>query len=129
MNFSKQRESILNYLRNTKEHPTAERIYADLKPSLPNLSLATVYRNLGRLCETGTVVRLSTGDKTDHFDADTSDHQHFVCTSCGTVSDMFFELPQEILNQNLGDSFVANYYKLYVYGICKDCSEKQKGNA
>ncbi|MFR8974792.1 MAG: transcriptional repressor, partial [Eubacteriales bacterium] len=44
MNFSKQRESILNYLRNTKEHPTAERIYADLKPSLPNLSLATVYR-------------------------------------------------------------------------------------
>jgi len=126
MNFSKQRESILQYLRNTNEHPTAERIYSDLKQQLPNLSLATVYRNLAQLCDMGKVIRLTTGDKTDHFDADTSDHQHFVCTSCGTVSDLFFQLPPEILNDHLDKQFSATYYKLYVYGICKKCSETKK---
>ena len=129
MNFSKQRESILNYLRNTNEHPTAERIYSDLKLQFPNLSLATVYRNLGQLCETGKVIRLATGDKTDHFDADTSDHQHFVCTSCGMVSDLFFKFPSEILNENLGENFLADHYKLYVYGTCRKCRETQKSNA
>ncbi len=123
MNFSKQRNSILDYLKNTKEHPTAERIYSDLKPSLPNLSLATVYRNLGRLCETGEVVRLAAGGKTDRFDADTSDHQHFVCTSCGEVSDLFFQLPADILNENLGERFSPHHYRLFVYGLCKRCRE------
>ena len=128
MKFSKQRESILNYLRNTREHPTAERIYSDLKPEIPNLSLATVYRNLGQLCEAGKVIRLATGDKTDRFDADISDHQHFVCTSCGTVSDLFLKLPSEFLNENLNENFSADNYKLYVYGICGRCGERQRAN-
>lgn len=123
MNFSKQRESILHYLKNTKTHPTAEHIYADLKQQLPNLSLATVYRNLSRLCEAGEIIRLTTGDKTDHFDADTSDHQHFICTSCGTVFDLYFKLPAEMLNKNIDENFTAEYHKLYVYGVCKKCRE------
>ncbi len=125
MNFSKQRESILEYLKNTKEHPTAERIYSDLKQTLPNLSLATVYRNCNRLCEMGQVVRLTTNGKTDHFDADVSDHQHFVCLSCDSVHDLFFALPQEILNENLEQDFQADFYQLYVYGTCRTCRKKQ----
>ena len=48
MNFSRQRESILNYLKSTKTHPTAEEIYSELKLELPNLSLATAHRNSNR---------------------------------------------------------------------------------
>ncbi len=125
MNYSKQRESVLQYLKNTKAHPTAEQIYADLKPKLPNLSLATVYRNLAQLCQSGSVIRLSAGDKTDHYDADTSDHQHFVCRACGRVSDLFFRLPPELLDENLGECFCADSYKLYVYGTCARCSAKK----
>lgn len=121
MNFSKQRESILEYLKNTKEHPTAEKIYSDLKPELPNLSLATVYRNCNRLCEMGAVMRLTTNGKTDHFDADTSDHQHFVCRECDGVYDMFFALPGEILDENMEEGFRADFYQLYVYGTCRAC--------
>lgn len=124
MNFSKQRESILTYLKNTNMHPTAERIYSDLKAELPNLSLATVYRNLSRLCERGQIIRLATGDKTDHYDADTSDHQHFVCTKCGNVSDLFFQLPAEYMDERLKDGYTAESYKLYIYGTCKNCRTK-----
>ena len=125
MNYSKQRESILDYLKNTKEHPTAERICSELKEVMPNLSLATVYRNCNRLCESGQIVRLTTNGKTDHFDADISDHQHFVCLTCGSVYDLCFTLPKEILDKNIDRDFQANYYQLYVYGTCRNCRKKQ----
>lgn len=120
MNFSRQRECILNYLKNTTKHPTAEEIYQDLKAELPNLSLATVYRNCNRLAESGELLRLDAGGKT-HFDADTTDHQHFVCNECGRVYDMFFALPQEIIEFNLPEGFTHNNYKLYFFGVCKNC--------
>lgn len=120
MHFSKQRETIFQYLKETKEHPTAERIYADLKAHMPSLSLATVYRNCNRLAEEGALIRLDAGGKT-HFDADTSDHQHFVCNTCGSVYDMFFSLPQEIIESNLPKGFEHQNHKLYFFGVCKHC--------
>lgn len=124
MKYSIQKEYILEYLKNTKEHPTAERIYAELKPALPHLSLATVYRNLGRLCQAGHVIRLTTGDKVEHYDADVSDHQHFVCTSCGAVSDLFFCIPSELFQKHLKKSYTAERYQFYVYGTCDKCSSR-----
>ena len=126
MNYSRQRESILNYLMNTNEHPTAERIHQDLKTEIPNLSLATVYRNLSQLCSAGSVIRLSTGDKTDHYDADLSEHQHFICSECDSVTDLFFTFPKEILDDNIGRNCDANAYRLYVYGVCEKCKKSKK---
>lgn len=123
MNFSVQREEILNYLKNTKEHPTAEHIYSELKYKLPNLSLATVYRNCNKLCEMGEIVRLKTDGKTDRFDADISDHQHFVCVSCGKVYDLYFALPEDYLTAHLPQGFKKDTSMLYVYGSC-DCCKK-----
>ena len=42
----RKRDAILNYLRHTNEHPSAETVYAALKAEIPDLSLGTVYRNL-----------------------------------------------------------------------------------
>ena len=120
MNFSRQRESILEYLKNTTAHPTAEMIYADLKQEMPTLSLATVYRNCNKLAETGTIIRLDAGGKT-HFDADTSDHQHFVCEVCGRVFYMFFSLPKDVIDTNLPDVFSHQNQRLYFFGVCKHC--------
>lgn len=120
MNFSRQRECILNYLRHTTAHPTAEEIHHQLKPQLPNLSLATVYRNCNMLAEMGEVIRLDTGGKT-HFDADTSDHQHFVCSVCDRVYDMFFSLPAEVIEDNLPAGFEHKSHRLFFFGLCNEC--------
>ncbi len=122
MSFSKQRELIITYLKNTKEHPTAERIYAELKPVMPRLSLATVYRNLGLLCEQKQILRLKTGDGTDHFDADLKEHQHFVCSKCGGVKDLSFTLPRETILNSLGKHATVDTYRLYIYGTCDECN-------
>ena len=44
--YSKKREAILQAIKNTDCHPTAEWVYQTLKPEHPDLSLGTVYRNL-----------------------------------------------------------------------------------
>ena len=51
--FSKQRELILNSLKSRKDHPTAETLFWDLKKEMPNLGIATIYRNLQNYKENG----------------------------------------------------------------------------
>jgi len=55
---SPKRDAILSVLRETKSHPSAEWIYAQLKPRHPDLSLGTVYRNLNLLADEGADVIL-----------------------------------------------------------------------
>ena len=88
MRNSATRNSIYKYLCGTKEHPSAEMIYNDLKGDLPNLSLGTVYRNLKQLEEIGRVIKVTTVDNHERYDANCEDHVHLVCERCGRVIDM-----------------------------------------
>ena len=82
MNYSRQRESIKQYLMSTKEHPTAEVVYQHVREEFPKISLGTVYRNLTLLVDMGEAKKISTGDGTDRFDGDTSAHSHYYCRCC-----------------------------------------------
>lgn len=125
--FSKQREMILQYLLEQRNHPTAERIYSELKTQIPSLSLATVYRNLNLLCDLGKVQKLDTGESEDRYDANVDDHAHFICETCRNVTDIFDE--QEIrrsVRSVLGEEYQIKYHKLYVYGVCPCCQNAVK---
>ena len=86
--YSPKREAILECLRSTHNHPAAEWVYAQLKPSIPDLSLATVYRNLGQFRKDGTIQVIGNVDGEERYDGDTSPHSHFICRSCGKVADL-----------------------------------------
>lgn len=86
--YSKKREAILGLLRSTTEHPGAEWIYLRLKPDYPDLSLATVYRNLNQFKEQGLILSLGTVNGVERFDGTTAPHVHFVCDCCGKVQDL-----------------------------------------
>ena len=47
--YSRQREMILQSLRNRVDHPTAETLYEDIKAKMPEIGVATVYRDLSDL--------------------------------------------------------------------------------
>ncbi len=123
MNYSKQRETIYGVLKSTKSHPSAEWIYSETKKILPNVSLGTVYRNLGMLEAAGLVKKVSTTLDTEHYDADVSPHAHLVCTSCGKISDLFFDF-QQIDSLFLGTDFKVSSAELTATGLCKDCQNK-----
>ena len=124
--YSKQRELILNYLKTSNGHPTAEQIFADLKPDNPGLSLSTVYRNLNLLAEYGVIRKLSIGKNGERFDAITHDHNHFFCTNCNEVKDVYAALlNHDALAEAMGGGCTINQHQLYLYGVCGDCRKAQ----
>ena len=127
MNYSKQRKMIYDALCSTEEHPTADLIYRGLKAEYPRLSLATVYRNLTQLCDSGMARRLRVNGSPDRFDANTRPHYHFCCEKCGEVSDV--KLPKNILEtlRTLDTGCEVYDCDVIYYGICGGCvGEKQK---
>lgn len=123
--YSKQREAILTYLRSTKEHPTAEKVYSELRMEYPKISLGTVYRNLNLLADCGEILRLNCGDGTDHFDATIAPHYHFICEGCSRVLDL--EMPSiEFIDEKAAENFDGKIkgHQVYFYGECKSCLSK-----
>ncbi len=92
LKYSRQRESIKNYLASTTEHPTADTVYMHVKEEFPNISLGTVYRNLNLLTDLGEAVKITTPDGGDRFDGDVRPHNHFFCTCCKRVLDINMDM-------------------------------------
>ena len=93
----KKRDAILEYLRSTKTHPSAEMIYTDLKPQIPDLAMGTVYRNLTLFKEQGLVSSVATVSGVERFDGNTDPHVHFICQNCNAVIDLMeMEAPQSL---------------------------------
>ena len=95
-----------------------------MRTKIPNISLGTVYRNLNLLADTGEILRLQVGDKTDHFDYDTSPHHHFVCKKCGAVMDLAMPSIDSVMETAaLGFNGTIEGYDIYFYGTCEACRE------
>ncbi len=78
---SKQKETILNFLKGTSSHPTASCIYEEVRKEVPNISLGTVYRNLGLLKQEDKILELDLAGSLSRFDGDTRSHYHFSVSS------------------------------------------------
>lgn len=124
LKYSRQREVIKDFLCTRKDHPTADVVYMNVRQQYPNISLGTVYRNLTLLSDMGEILRLRVGDGVDHFDADTSAHNHFVCTKCGSVIDLkmdSIDFITEIAAKNFSGHIDG--HTTYFYGVCSGCCE------
>ena len=116
-----QKSFIFNYLKSVKTHPSAEVVYKEVKKKLPNISQGTVYRVLNNFKKKGHIHAIDTKD-TVHFDADVSDHAHFICEKCGEVYDVIDECSKcGILKNKKTKVGSINSFKVNFYGICKNC--------
>jgi len=123
---TKQREVILEVLRNTKTHPTADWIYNEVRKKMPHVSLGTIYRNLKTLSEHGEIQELAFGSTQSHFDANAVNHYHFVCEKCGAIEDIDLDLIsglEERVAEKTGNKVFS--HRLEFYGICADCAEDE----
>lgn len=122
----RKRNAILSCLRDTHLHPSAEMVHEMLRENHPDISLATVYRNLALFKNQGVIQSLGTVNGTERFDANTDPHVHFVCGSCEAVLD----LPQMEVPQSLSDSAArisgcrVDSCQLIFSGKCRDCLAK-----
>lgn len=120
--YSRQREAIKEYLSKTKEHPTADIIYMNIREDYPNISLGTVYRNLNLLVEMGEVLKVNGMDGSDRYDGSTHRHYHFLCNKCQKIQDLEMESIdhiKDIANKNFPGKVEGHV--TYFYGICNEC--------
>ena len=119
---SRQRELILTYLRSRTDHPAAETVYQEIRKEMPNISLATVYRNLSLLTEMGEIRKVPVSQGPDRFDANIKPHDHFLCERCGQIMDLEMRRIEKVAKadgtpfEGRIDSQRTNYY-----GLCPDC--------
>ena len=122
MKFSRQRELILNEVRNNHLHPTADIIYTNLKKDNPGLSLGTVYRNLSQLTEHGFISKLSMPNQSDRFDMNTKPHAHLICENCNNIFDIESSYIDTFINDlSKKEDIEVSNYDIILKGICNNC--------
>ena len=119
----RKRNAILECLRSTDAHPSADMVHEMLQAEHPDISLATVYRNLALFKQQGEIMSVCTVNGVERFDANTAPHVHFICETCNTVSDLHeIHFPASLAED------VSNCYgnemhgcQLTINGLCSDC--------
>ena len=124
----RKRNAILEYLRSTHEHPSAEMVFNHLKSKIPDLSLGTVYRNLSMFKSNGVIVSLGTVNGVERFDGNTQPHVHFICTGCDAVADLPEIAVPEVLNKEVTAQTGGHIdmCQLTFVGQCKACKGGRK---
>lgn len=119
----RKRNAILSCLRQSPDHPSAEMVHELLQETHPDISLATIYRNLAWFRSQGVIQSLGTVGGIERFDARTDPHAHFVCTCCNRVID----LPEVTLPQDAAlleaRGLKAQSCQLTYFGLCDQCQE------
>jgi len=125
LKITPQRLAIMKYLDENRTHPTADRIYIDLKEKNPALSKTTVYNSVETLKEHGIIQSLTISGSELRYDFENKMHHHFLCKKCGTIIDIDIECPNigKMLESGHKVEEVHGYFK----GICKKCLKKGLG--
>ncbi len=122
LSASVHRCRILEYMRNHRNHPTADQIYIDLRPMLPSLSKMTVYNTLRVLQAKGFLRDVCIEPIETRYDCVLHDHGHFKCMVCGNVFD--FDMPQDTFSADMLEGFRINQRDVFYRGVCPDCGAR-----
>lgn len=118
-----QRRAVLSAIERLDEfHPSAAEVFDEVKREHPRLSLATVYRSLDALCESGAVAPLKLEGVT-RYCLGASPHHHIVCRRCGSVRDVCTEVFPEAARAHLEtcSGFTLDSSSMQFFGLCPDC--------
>jgi Fur family peroxide stress response transcriptional regulator len=127
--MSKQRDTILRVIMNSKDHPRADWVYDQVRQEIPNISMGTIYRNLKSLTKSGEIRQLDIADGTGRFDGNTENHYHFRCEKCGRIFDL-----DEPVDQSISERVAKNTgFKVYrqrmeLIGLCNTCQVNAHDN-
>jgi Fe2+ or Zn2+ uptake regulation protein len=122
--LTRQRDAVLQVIREREDHPTANEIFEAARRRLPTISHATVYNSLRYLKQAGLVQEIKFGDSSSRYDRETDRHDHAICNGCGKLVD--FDLPEtaKLMQAAARKScFKAETVHLTLRGLCPDCRD------
>jgi len=122
-----QRIAICRFALHSRDHPTAQRIYNEVRKMHPTVSLATVYKTLQILTEHGLIQELDLPQSQARFDSYVEPHINLVCMQCGNIQDFNDKTAQEMVERVTAKAqFTRTGQRLDIYGMCKTCQDRTK---
>jgi Fur family transcriptional regulator, peroxide stress response regulator len=120
--LTRQRRAVLDAVRESEGHLTAQEIYEAARRLLPTISLASVYNSLKYLTERGLVSEITLGKNASRYDRTTGRHDHAVCSRCGRFVDFDLAEAANLLRAAARRSkFKPESIHLTLVGVCPDC--------
>jgi Fur family peroxide stress response transcriptional regulator len=122
-----QRIAICHLALSSREHPTAQKIYRDVKRLHPTVSLATVYKTLQVLRELRLVQELAFPQEETRFDSNAAPHVNTVCLRCGSISDVNVQVLRNVVARAVSRiRFTVTGQRFDVYGVCDKCAKRRE---
>jgi len=125
LKITPQRMAVYKTLAESKEHPSAEAVFQQVRKVMPDISLDTVNRTLLTLADIGAAFIVEGSGEPKRFDAGMENHQHFKCVKCKRIID-FHHAPFDNIKvpANIGKKFIVLKKTVYLEGICDLCRQK-----
>jgi Fe2+ or Zn2+ uptake regulation protein len=117
-----QRQGIFRVLHDNGSHPTAHAVFESVREEMPTISLRTVYQTLNDLVALGEIQQFDVGTGAARFDPATGAHHHLVCTRCGAIRDVHFDLAGLRLSARQHEGFTISGAEVIFRGLCANCS-------
>jgi Fur family peroxide stress response transcriptional regulator len=122
-----QRIAICRFALHSRDHPSAQRVYDEVRRVHPTVSLATVYKTLKILTEHGLVQELDLPQSQARFDSYVEPHINLVCMQCGNIQDFDDSAAREMVERVAAKAeFTRTGQRLDIYGVCKTCRSRNK---
>ena len=128
-----QRRRVLDVLRSSHDHPTAEDIYTRLRSRGERVCIGTIYRTVELLEKIGLVRKINLGDRNRYelvkSRSDMKHHYHLVCEKCGKIMDISRDIlaahakSLEELVTEIGEvsGFQISGHQFRIFGTCRNC--------
>lgn len=121
---TRQRESILETFRDSKGPLSPQEVLDLTKPRIPDLGIATVYRNIKTFVENGSLLPVPVPGEPDRYEiSGKKHHHHFICRTCHKAFEM--EGCPGSLAAMAPPGFKVEEHEIFLYGRCRDCLAKK----
>ncbi len=121
-----QRLAILATLQNRRDHPSAEKVYLEVRRQLPAISFNTVYKALEIFSQKGLVLKVNPLHDVARYDGETGAHTHLICRSCHRIADLPWTPAVEFpLAAENFQGFRVEHQSLTLWGLCPHCQAKE----
>lgn len=123
-----QRVAVYKVLVESKEHPSAESVWRQVKKDIRNISLDTVNRTLLTLSKIDAAFIVEGSGGAKRFDGNLDNHQHFKCVNCKKIFDVYHEPFNNIdVPAELDGDFEVLRKTVYFEGYCGECKNRKQG--
>ena len=121
--FTHQRQVIYEAIVDSREHPTPELIYEQVRLRIPSISLGTIYKNVKTFLDSGVLKEVTLHHGSLRLESNMTPHHHLVCSSCKAIFDIEESAvePVQLPKAGLPEGFSIRQCRVEYVGVCRSC--------